>query len=151
MIRERIVRPSYVRRRLEAENGALKGSIETLSGSIKNSQRNVPERERGTEQMPKALTDIRSLARASSRIAISTLTGICGAKDAPPAARVAAAVALLDRGWGKCPQSHTGADGEREILVTIRHLVEGMPDTQQVLDITPEPTFGLPRRDDEQS
>ena len=87
--------------------------------------------------MTKALTEIRSLARASSRIAISTLTGICGAKDAPPAARVAAAVALLDRGWGKPPQAHTGADGERKIQVTIRHLVEGMPDEHVTIDATP--------------
>ena len=28
----------------------------------------------------------------------------------PPAARVAAAVALLDRGWGKPAQAHTGGD-----------------------------------------
>lgn len=87
--------------------------------------------------MTKALTEIRSLARASSRIAISTLTGICGAKDAPPAARVAAATALLDRGWGKPQQDHT-LIGEKEIMVTIRHLVEGMPDTtQKMVDITP--------------
>ena len=87
--------------------------------------------------MTKALTEIRSLARASSRIAISTLTGICGAKDAPPAARVAAATALLDRGWGKQQQDHT-LIGEKEIMVTIRHLVEGMPDTtQKMVDITP--------------
>ena len=87
--------------------------------------------------MTKALTEIRSLARASSRIAISTLTGICGAKDAPPAARVAAAVALLDRGWGKPPQAHTGADGEGQIRVVIRHMVEGIPDKHLVIDAKP--------------
>ena len=41
------------------------------------------------------------------------------------AARVAAAIALLDRGWGKPPQAHTGEDGEGKIRVTIRHIVEG--------------------------
>ena len=94
--------------------------------------------------MPKALTEIRSLARASSRIAISTLTGICGAKDAPPAARVAARRALLDRGWGKPAQARTGADGEREIQVTIRHLVEGMPDKHVTIDATPVEIDGKP-------
>ena len=39
-------------------------------------------------------------------------------------ARVSAAVALLDRGWGKAPQAITGADGEGTISVTIRHIVD---------------------------
>ena len=34
-------------------------------------------------------------------MAVRTLTGICGSKAAPAAARVSAASALLDRGWGK--------------------------------------------------
>jgi hypothetical protein len=41
------------------------------------------------------------------------------------AARVATAVALLDRGWGRPPQAHTGPDGDGEIRVIIRHIVEG--------------------------
>ena len=94
--------------------------------------------------MTKALTEIRSLARASSRIAISTLTGICGAKDAPPAARVAAAVALLDRGWGRPAQAHAGEDGKGSIQVTIRHLVEGMPDKHVTIDATPVEVDGKP-------
>jgi hypothetical protein len=95
--------------------------------------------------------DLRSLARGSTRLALKTLTGVCACPEAPYGARVQAAVALLDRGWGRPQQNHGGSDGEKEILVTIRHLVEGMPDTQKTIDITPEPTFGLPRRDDEQS
>ena len=76
--------------------------------------------------MARAPTDIRSLARSHTKIAIKVLAGI--AKDGTnDAARVAAACALLDRGWGKPPQAHTGADGEDAIQVTIRHLVEGMP------------------------
>ena len=35
--------------------------------------------------------------------------------------RVAAAIALLDRGWGKPPQSHTGQDSEGPIIVEIVH------------------------------
>jgi hypothetical protein len=69
------------------------------------------------------------LARSHTKIAIKTLAGI--AKDGTnESARVAAACALLDRGWGKPPQAHTGEDGEGAIQVTIRHLVEGMPDEQ---------------------
>ena len=41
----------------------------------------------------------------------------------------------MDRGWGKPSQVHTGADGEGAI--TIRHLVEGTPDEQRVIELTP--------------
>ena len=73
--------------------------------------------------MAKATADIRSLARAQTELAIRTLTGVCGSKAAPAAARVSAAQALLDRGWGKAPQPHTGED-DKEIRVTIRNIVE---------------------------
>ena len=42
-----------------------------------------------------------------------------GQAKAPPNARVSAASVLLDRGWGKAPQEHTGLDGG-DIRVTIR-------------------------------
>src|SRR4249920_3631786 len=49
--------------------------------------------------MAKAPVEIRSLARAQRALAIRTLTGVCGSKAAPAAARVSAASALLDRGY----------------------------------------------------
>ena len=73
--------------------------------------------------MTKATADIRSLARAQTALAIRTLTGVCGSKAAPAAARVSAAQALLDRGWGKAAQPHRGEDDE-DIQVTIRTIVE---------------------------
>jgi len=73
--------------------------------------------------MAKAAADIRSLARAQTVLAIRTLTGVCGSKAAPAAARVSAAQALLDRGWGKAPQPHTGED-DKNIRITIRQIVE---------------------------
>jgi hypothetical protein len=54
--------------------------------------------------MAKTPTDIRSLARSHGPAALKTLAGIMNEKDAPPAARVAAANSLLDRGWGKAVQ-----------------------------------------------
>ena len=57
-------------------------------------------------------------------LAIRTLTGVCGSNVAPAAARVSAAQALLDRGWGKSAQPHTGEDGEA-IRITIRNITEG--------------------------
>ena len=79
--------------------------------------------------MAKATADIRSLARAQTALAIRTLTGVCGSKAAPAAARVSAAQALLDRGWGKAPQPHTDEDGET-IRVVIRTITEGAPPMQ---------------------
>jgi len=52
----------------------------------------------------KAKADIRSLARSHTDAAIKTLVGIMNQGKAPPAARVAAAQALIDRGWGKATQ-----------------------------------------------
>jgi hypothetical protein len=73
--------------------------------------------------MAKAPIDIRSLARAHTEIAIKVLAGI--AKDGTnESARVSAATALLDRGWGKPPQTRTDEDGEGEIRVVIRHITE---------------------------
>ena len=65
--------------------------------------------------MAKAPTDIRSLARAHTKGAIKVLSGIMNEKSAPPASRVAAAEALLNRGWGK-PQSHVDVTSAGERL-----------------------------------
>lgn len=55
--------------------------------------------------MAKTPTDIRSLARSHTEAAISTLAGVMRQKNATAAARVSAAIALLDRGWGKPVQA----------------------------------------------
>jgi hypothetical protein len=52
----------------------------------------------------KAPIEIKSLARAHTETAIKTLVGVMNQADSPPAARVQAAQALLDRGWGKATQ-----------------------------------------------
>jgi hypothetical protein len=53
---------------------------------------------------PKVLGDVQELARQKSPEAINTLSNIMNDDKAPPAARVAAANALLDRGYGKPTQ-----------------------------------------------
>ena len=53
---------------------------------------------------PKVLGDVQELARQKSPEAITTLANIMHNEKAPPAARVAAANALLDRGYGKPTQ-----------------------------------------------
>ena len=50
------------------------------------------------------LGDVQELARQKSPEAITTLANIMHDEKAPPAARVAAANALLDRGYGKPTQ-----------------------------------------------
>lgn len=60
--------------------------------------------------MAKAPIDIRSLARSYTEMAIQTLAGIAQNGE-QEAARVRAAEALLDRGWGK-PTQPVDGDGE---------------------------------------
>ena len=55
--------------------------------------------------MAKTPTDIRSLARSHTDSALRTLANVMSAEDAPHSAKVSAAVALLDRGWGKPAQT----------------------------------------------
>ncbi|SDT61570.1 hypothetical protein SAMN05444158_7529 [Bradyrhizobium canariense] len=67
--------------------------------------------------MSKTLTEIRSLARSHTRTAINVLVGVMRCKDATPAARVSAANAILDRGWGKATQPlESGDDGALELI-----------------------------------
>lgn len=92
--------------------------------------------------MARAPTEIRSLARSHTEIAIKVLAGI--AKDGTnERARVAAAVALLDRGWGKPPQAHTGEDGKGSIKVLIRHIVDGRDEELRplLIDAVPNETY----------
>jgi Family of unknown function (DUF5681) len=57
---------------------------------------------------PKVVAEVKELARAHTHKAIETLVSIMGNPKAAPAARVSAANALLDRGYGKPPQHVTG-------------------------------------------
>ena len=53
---------------------------------------------------PKVVITIRDLARKHGKTAINTLVAICKDEKQSPAARVAAANSLLDRGYGRAPQ-----------------------------------------------
>jgi hypothetical protein len=70
--------------------------------------------------MAKAPTDIRSLARSHTESAIRVLAGIMNESEAPHAARVSAAQALLDRGWGKPAQAVVGDDD----APPIKHVIQ---------------------------
>ena len=65
----------------------------------------------------KTLVEIRSLARSHTRTAVRVLVGIMRCKDATLAARVSAANAILDRGWGKATQPlENSGDGALELI-----------------------------------
>jgi hypothetical protein len=76
-------------------------------------------------QMPRAVTEIRSLARSHTRKAVNVLVGVMGSRGAKPAARVAAANAILDRGWGKATQPIEGGgnDGALELIHRIGRVI----------------------------
>jgi Family of unknown function (DUF5681) len=67
---------------------------------------------------PKVVAEVKELARAHTGEAIETLVSIMSSPKAAPAARVSAANALLDRGYGKPPQHQhiTGADGPQYVV-----------------------------------
>ncbi|MGH6711349.1 MAG: hypothetical protein ACREEK_20545 [Bradyrhizobium sp.] len=74
--------------------------------------------------MPRALTSIRSLARSHTRTAITVLVKVMRSEDATPAARVSAANAILDRGWGKATQPVGSADdGVLQLIHRIERVI----------------------------
>jgi hypothetical protein len=72
----------------------------------------------------RTLNEIRSLARSHTRTAINVLVGIMRSKDQTAAARVSAANAILDRGWGKAtqPLKHS-SDGALELIHRIERVI----------------------------
>jgi hypothetical protein len=77
----------------------------------------------------KISADLRSLARGHTELCIKVLAGMLSQEAVPAAARVSAAGILLDRGWGRAPQAIIGANGEGDIKVTIRHILEHIDET----------------------
>ncbi len=74
--------------------------------------------------MPKAVAEIRSLARSHTRTALNVLVGVMRSNEATPAARVAAANAILDRGWGKSPPApESGNEGTSEVVHKIERSI----------------------------
>lgn len=73
--------------------------------------------------MAKTLTEIRSLARSHTDAALNALLSVMNQSESPPAARVAAANSILDRGWGKPVQAIVGGD-EDDPAIALIHRIE---------------------------
>jgi hypothetical protein len=80
-------------------------------------------RERRNREMPKAVTEIRSLARSHTRTALNVLVAVMRSTKATPPARVAAANAILDRGWGKPTQALANDDNALELIHRIERVI----------------------------
>ena len=81
--------------------------------------------------MTKATPDLRSLARSHTELAVQTLAGIAR-NSTSDQARVSAAQALLDRGWGKAIQPHACEDGGN-IRISIRQIIDSSEETEPLL------------------
>lgn len=92
--------------------------------------------------MAKAPADVRSLARGYTGVCIKTL-GTIAQRGKSEAARVSAVALLLERGWGKAPTTITGADGDADIRVVVRHILEGSS--------TPRPAAAIEHRNSDNS
>jgi Family of unknown function (DUF5681) len=65
---------------------------------------------------PRVVAEVPELARAHTVEAVETLVSIMTNPKSAPAARVSAANALLDRGYGKPPQHITGEGGPSYVV-----------------------------------
>ena len=96
---------------------------------------------------PKVVAEVKELARAHTREAIETLVSIMSNPKAAPAARVSAANALLDRGYGKPPQHITGEGGPSYVV----RLPEPCKTAEEWLASVNKPllvTYSLPEDDE---
>ena len=67
---------------------------------------------------PKEVQGLKDAARTHTAQALATLVEVMEDGAAPPGARIAAAIAILDRGFGRPPQQlqHAGHDGSEFTL-----------------------------------
>lgn len=75
---------------------------------------------------PKGVGDLREVARQHTHDAVQVLVEVMADATAAPSARVGAAQALLDRGWGRAPQSLEISEKREEVDDGL--LLKGMVD-----------------------
>jgi len=84
--------------------------------------------------MVKVRKDIQKIARTYTQSAVKTLVGIMQQPKSPPAARVQAAQIILDRGWGKAPQSITGENGSGPVRIEVTRVIVNPGDGALVIE-----------------
>jgi hypothetical protein len=79
---------------------------------------------------PKVIAEVKALAQEHTEDAMKALASIVKNAKAPPAARVAAASTILDRGWGKAAQHVTVEKSPLDELdpATLAALAEALRD-----------------------
>jgi hypothetical protein len=75
--------------------------------------------------MAKMPADIRSLCRAYTPETVRIVGGIAQNDKGEIETRLRAINMLWERGWGRPASPVTGADGEGDIRITIRNILEG--------------------------
>ena len=86
---------------------------------------------------PSGLGEIRDIARQHTDAAISTLVRAMGDDKASPSAQVAAASALLDRGWGR-PQQSIKAEGILDLSGVLHAMSERLHREQAAEQANPQ-------------
>jgi hypothetical protein len=96
---------------------------------------------------PAVVGELRDLARRHTNDALNALIDVCNNKAFPPAARVTAACALLDRGYGRPMQSvenkveiQSMADTAAQVLMELSRKAKEakrLDAEEQMIDVTP--------------
>jgi hypothetical protein len=84
-----------------------------------------PRNELRPEEERKMVADVKAAAKALTPEAFTTLVEVMQSAKAPAGARISAATAILDRGWGKPAQAPTGAAGGDVVIHVSGPLVNG--------------------------
>jgi len=79
-------------------------------------------------------TELRLLARTHTRAMVAVLVGIARSNAAPFGARIAAATALLDRGWGR-PTTMLAAENGTPVAFHITEIVNDIVDPTPLGDL----------------
>ena len=101
-----------------------KGGLRSTSWN-KGESGNIARRPKRPEaiEAKKIVADVKAAAREHTRDALDTLKAVMSDAKAPPAARVSAATAMLDRGWGRAKETvdaNVGVSLEALILASLR-------------------------------
>lgn len=78
----------------------------------------------------KSRTEIASLARGYTETVIKVLAGLVTREDVAPTARIAAGLALLDRGWGKPTQKVEVDDDRPRIIEIVNTIIDPRPNPE---------------------